>query len=69
METIMIDGNEHEIGNEKCESCLREPIYCKCGGLIHNVFGDESYLYDYWLFYKCDKCGSTGRLYEREIKE
>jgi len=55
-----LDAVEHEKGNPNCSKCWTDfPKKCKCGGLIHAEFGDESYDGDYWLYYKCDECGST----------
>lgn len=57
--------NQHIVGNKKCREgwCSgvdgRFPKLCKCGGLIHAEFGDEDFDGDYWLYHKCDKCGST----------
>lgn len=59
MAIIMIDDIEHTIGDKECENCYNYPTKkCECGGLIHTGFGDENSDGDYWLFYKCDKCGS-----------
>lgn len=60
MPVIEINGFEHEIGDTDCKECWSGyPKPCRCGGLIHATFGDENYDMDYWLYYKCDKCGST----------
>ncbi|MFH0976819.1 MAG: hypothetical protein V1874_13625 [Spirochaetota bacterium] len=54
------EEDNHEIGNTNCSKCWNGyPIKCDCGGLIHASFGDENSEYDYWLYYKCDKCRST----------
>lgn len=55
------DTNEiHEIGNNECSTCWKGyPRKHECGGLIHATFGDENSDGDYWLYYKCDKCGET----------
>lgn len=48
----------HEIGNPKCTQCWSGyPRPCACGGLIHATFGDEMYE-GYWLYYRCDMCGT-----------
>jgi len=53
-----IDHNNHFTGDKKCSGCWGNyPEPCKCGGLIHAEFGDENYDGDYWLYYRCDKCG------------
>lgn len=66
----MIDLKEHQIGNERCETCLDEigcpsPEECyqteDCKGFIHHEFADEHCTEDYsdcWLVYnfKCDIC-------------
>lgn len=50
--------NDHEEGNKNCPSCwFGYPVACECGGLIHAAFGDENEEGDWWLIYKCDKCG------------
>lgn len=52
--------DEHDIGNPECKSCWRGyPVKCKCGGLIHAIFGDEDGDCNYWLYYECDKCGEN----------
>jgi len=57
---FVLDGEEHEIGNMECDTCWGGyPKQCECGGLIHATFGDENSDCDYWLYYECDKCGST----------
>jgi hypothetical protein len=53
----------HRIGDKNCEEGLcgvRDdyPMACECGGLIHADFGDENCDGDYWLYIKCDKCGT-----------
>lgn len=64
-DTIDVSGEglyQHEVGNAECEEgwCGNNlPKPCPCGGLIHADFGDENYDCDYWLYYKCDRCGST----------
>jgi len=56
---MIIDGNKHDIGDTECTACWSSyPKLCECGGLIHAEFGDENWD-GYWLYYKCDKCGST----------
>jgi hypothetical protein len=61
--TVGDSDAEHIVGNGSCSSgwCgngLPEP--CECGGLVHGSFGDENADGDYyWLWYKCDQCGST----------
>jgi hypothetical protein len=53
----------HTVGDATCETewCNGGnggyPKRCKCGGLIHAAFGDEHYE-GYWLYEKCDQCGS-----------
>ena len=60
MKPFEIDGNEHQVSNKECPDCWSSfPVECECGGLIHAGFGDENRVGDYWLYYKCDKCGST----------
>lgn len=57
---MLIDGNEHIVGDKGCSECWQDyPKTCDCGGLIHASFGDENADGDYYLNYKCDKCGST----------
>jgi len=61
-EPFTIDGFDHARGDPKCGQCWTLfPEPCKCGGLIHGQFGDEDADCDYWLYYACDKCGSTDR--------
>ncbi len=61
MKEIEIDGIKHEVGNKECSKCWSGfPKKCKCGGLIHAEFGDESYD-GYWLYKKCDKCNDDWR--------
>jgi len=50
--------NRHIIGNDKCDEgwCSTQMKRCKCGGLIHVEFGDES-CDDIWFYKICDKCG------------
>ena len=56
--TFTIDGRDHVIGDKDCLACwFDEALPCKCGGLVHTEFGDENYDGDYWLWYRCDKCG------------
>jgi len=61
-EPFTIDGAEHPT-EEDCKECWSGfPVPCTnegCDGLVHAVFGEESWD-DYWLFYKCTKCGDTG---------
>ena len=56
-------GSFHEVGNRDCEvgwcGCLGWPAECECGGVIHVEFGDEDSDCNYFLYHKCDKCGST----------
>ena len=61
MDTFEIDNNMHNIGDVACPQCwgYHDPKPCECGGLIHTEFGDEDGDCNYWLYYKCDKCGST----------
>ena len=53
---------EHAVGDRNCQQgwCIAGgyPKPCSCGGLIHADFGDEDYDGNYWLYTKCDKCGS-----------
>jgi hypothetical protein len=52
--------NDHNVGDKECHRCWTNyPKPCHCGGLIHAEFCDEDYDGDYWLSYKCDKCGDT----------
>lgn len=50
---------EHTIGDKECSGCWSTDRIeeCECGGVVHNEFGDENYDCDYYLVYKCDKCG------------
>ena len=48
----------HESGDIECELCWNRPLSCECGGLIHTAFGDEDSDCNYWLYKKCDRCGS-----------
>lgn len=59
--------DDHERGNKDCPRCwYEEASPCVCGGLIHSEFGDEDIDCNYWLYYKCDRCGDD---YEfKEIK-
>lgn len=58
IETIIICGNAHEVGDTECGECWSNyPKPCKCGGLVHTDFGDEDADCNYWLYCKCDKCG------------
>ena len=54
---------DHIIGDEKCRACwFKENGPCErpgCPGRLHRAFGDENYEGDYWLVYKCDKCGES----------
>jgi hypothetical protein len=60
---IIIDEEEHKIGDVNCKIgwCDKQstgyPKECKCGGLIHATFLDESYD-GYELSKACDKCGN-----------
>lgn len=53
---------QHPVGDPNCKSCWSGfPKECTeegCGGLVHAEFEDESWD-DYWLTYRCDRCGST----------
>ena len=53
---------KHEIGNVDCKvgwcGCFDWPKACKCGGIIHADFGDETED-GYWLYTKCDICGKV----------
>jgi hypothetical protein len=68
MYSILIDGNQHKVGNKECTEgwCGSKglPAKCSCGGLIHAEFGDEDADGDYWLMKMCDKCGSSFEYYE-----
>ena len=59
MPDFYIDLIDHNIGDKNCNDCWPGfPIKCKCvGGLIHAEFGDEDMDCNYYLLYKCDKCG------------
>ena len=52
----------HSVGEESCKTgwCggWGYPKPCKCGGLIHAEFDDESDD-NVYLLYKCDRCDST----------
>lgn len=56
-------GVDHPVGIEGCRACWNGyPMPCReegCAGLVHTTFGDENADMDYWLYYKCDVCGST----------
>jgi hypothetical protein len=63
--TIDISGEgiwQHTVGDENCCQgwCNTGgfPKPCPCGGLIHADFGDEDSDCNYWLYTKCDRCGS-----------
>lgn len=53
----------HAVGSLDCDGCWSGfPQPCTepdCTGLVHAEFEDESWD-DYWLTYRCDRCGSTG---------
>lgn len=62
------DRELHRRGDEACAEGLCKgkgageyPLPCKCGGLIHANFGDESSDGDYWLYEKCDRCGKRNK--------
>lgn len=61
--TLTADGVfDHGIGDASCEEgwcggLEGFPRPCKCGGLIHADFGDEDEEGNFWLVYKCDRCG------------
>jgi hypothetical protein len=61
-EVFTLDGDPHPT-EEDCRWCWPGyPVPCSvegCDGLVHAVFGDENYDMDYWLYFKCTKCGST----------
>ena len=58
MGQFKIDVFDHDVGDNECPECWDGfPRECQCGGLVHASFGDEDYEGDYWLYYKCDKCG------------
>lgn len=58
IENACVNDEDHIEGDKKCPYCWSGfPQKCKCGGLIHAAFGDENYDGDYWLAWKCDKCG------------
>jgi len=53
---------QHEIGNPDCQvnwcnGGFSWPKRCRCGGLIHADFNDETADGDYTLYEKCDSCG------------
>lgn len=54
---IEIDGDEHIIGDTECNNCWSDnyPKKCKCGGLIHQQFIDESYD-SVCTAKRCDNC-------------
>ena len=66
--TIDVSGEgmyAHKIGDINCRegwchSGEGFPKPCKCGGLIHADFGDEDMDCNYWLYKRCDRCGSRG---------
>ena len=48
----------HNSGAIKCSSCWEGHTWpCKCGGRIHQEFGDTDDGGDYWLDDVCDRCG------------
>ena len=54
----------HLVGNPECDACWQRPTLCRCGGLIHSEYSDESYDSEtgdesIFLEYCCDKCGSS----------
>ena len=53
---IEIDGVKHTIGDKECSECWYEPRYCKCGGIIHSQYIDETWD-DLYISHICDKCG------------
>lgn len=54
------EGDEHLEGNMNCDACWSGwPRRHECGGLMHSSFGDENANGDYWLVYKCDRCGES----------
>jgi len=69
-ETLLVgdSGVDHDVGDEGCRACWSGfPLPCgekDCKGLVHTTFGDENMDCDYWLYYKCDVCGSTDRVGE-----
>lgn len=49
--------SDHKKGDVNCSECWPDyPKLCKCGGLVHAEFGDESWD-DYYLIRECDQCG------------
>ncbi len=54
-------ATDHQVGDANCGACWSPPGPCNdCdGGLVHSSWGDYSSDDSYWLYYKCDGCGST----------
>lgn len=50
----------HAVGDPACSTCWNGPWPCGggCPGLVHTEFGDENADCDYWLYSRCDACGS-----------
>lgn len=63
--------DEHEVGNPECPACYEEgyPRPCRCGGLVHSSFGDESVTEEgeenIWCYHGCDRCGDNYEEVER----
>jgi hypothetical protein len=54
---------QHPVGDAFCSEgwCgmgFGYPEACECGGLIHADWGDTDTDDNYWLYKKCDVCGS-----------
>lgn len=57
-------GREHAAGDEGCGVCWgRYPQPCGdgCIGLMHAELGDEDSDCNYWLYTRCDVCGTRRR--------
>lgn len=51
----------HTVGDADCPICWKPPRPCWCGGLEHSEFGAENADGSYWLYVRCDECGSESR--------
>jgi hypothetical protein len=59
VEYIMLQGEDHRVGDVICPACFCTwPKSCSCGGCKHTSFLEEDQD-GYSLAYLCDKCGST----------
>lgn len=63
--TFTVEWKEHRVGDPRCVDGWcggidGYPKPCRCGGLMHADFGDDTED-GYWLHLKCDKCGENYR--------